>query len=67
MMRESSLKQRVFDQLFQGLALCSLLDPEELRDIAHGLNVQVLDPGERKLFCPVAQAIEDYAKAEAQA
>lgn len=65
-MRESSLKQRVFDQLFSGLALCALLDRQELRDIAHGLNTQVLDPVERKLFCAVAQAIEDYAADEAQ-
>ena len=66
-MRESSLKQRVFDQLFQGLALCDMLDRAEMLDIVHGLRTQVLDPDERKLFCAVAQAIEAYAKAEAQA
>lgn len=63
-MRESTLKQRVFDQLFQGLALCVLLDRQELRDIAHGLNTQALDPNERPMWCKVAQAIEDYAYAE---
>jgi hypothetical protein len=65
--KESPLKQRVFDQLFSGLALCALLDRQELRDIAHGLNTQALDPGERPMWCAVAQALEAYANAEAQA
>jgi hypothetical protein len=37
-MRESTLKQRVFDQLFHAIALVLLLDDSEMEDVAKGLE-----------------------------
>lgn len=66
-MKESPLKQRVFDQLFQGLALCHLLEGSELLEIATGLRRAETDGDERQLFEAVADAVHAYAMAKAQA
>ena len=66
-MNYSSLKQRVFDDLTSGLALCDMVHRGELLEIAEGLRTTVADGDEKALFVAVAAAIEAYAKAEAQA
>lgn len=66
-MRESPLVQRVFDELFNGLALCDMLDRAEMLEVAAGLRAVEADGDQKRLFAAVAYAVEAYANAEAQA
>ena len=65
-MRESPLKQRVFDALFTATALAGLLDRAELQEVVAGLRATYADGDERVLICAVADAFMAYAAAEAQ-
>ena len=67
-MKESPLKQRVFDDLFSALALCNLLHRHELQEIVAGLRAAAPHPDDDgELFSAVADAVSAYAEGEAQA
>ena len=62
-MRESPLRQLIFDRLLQGLAVLDLLDKSDLLAIALGLErSDIGDASERQLFNDVARAIREYEK-----
>jgi hypothetical protein len=64
-MTESPLDQRIFNDLFQGLALLDLLNATETLRIAEGLEHIQADPCHHQLFRDVAKAIREYEKREA--
>ena len=66
-MKPSELKQRVFDDLFNGLALIAMLGRADILEVATGIRTTQADGDEKQLFLAVAYAIEAYANAEDQA
>lgn len=60
-MRESPLEQLIFDKLFGGLALVSMLDGDDILRVAQGLErTETSDKAEAQMFADVARALRAY-------
>ncbi len=64
-MRESSLPQRVFDDLYSALALMDLLRKHEIIAIGNGLRAVGFTDEDNYLWRSVSNALIDYAAEQA--
>ena len=64
-MQESSLPQRVFDDLYSALAMMDLLSKHEIIAIANGLGAVGFTDEDSYLWRSVSNAVLDYAAEQA--